>query len=207
MLDYLLHIEKLANQIPVELFVFIGSLLEEVIAPIPSPAVMTTSGTLLSTQGYPISYILVLAILSSIGKTIGSLLFYKLSDKAEDIVLGKFGKFIGLSHKSVEHLGKHFNGSHKDFFILLALRAFPIVPSTPISVLAGVIKLNLKSFTISTFIGNIIRGVFFLYLGFTGINTLNNGIEGIESIITLIIAILILGVIVYSYLHRSKLKN
>lgn len=207
MLDSLIHIEKFANQIPLELFVTIGSLLEELIAPIPSPAVMTTSGSLLHSQGYHISYILILALLSSLGKTLGSIIFYKVSDKAEDILLGKFGKFIGISHKSVEHIGKHFNGTHKDFFVLLLLRALPVVPSTPTSVLCGIIKLNLKTFTLATFVGNIIRGLFFLYIGYTGISTLNNGIEGIESLVTLAIAGIIGIVIIYSYIHRSKLKN
>ncbi|OGM24943.1 hypothetical protein A2627_03180 [Candidatus Woesebacteria bacterium RIFCSPHIGHO2_01_FULL_39_28] len=44
------HIKTLANTTPLDLFVFVGPILEEIIAPIPSPLVMTTAGTLAHSQ-------------------------------------------------------------------------------------------------------------------------------------------------------------
>ena len=46
-----------ADQVPVELFSFIGSFIEEVIAPIPSPIVMIVTGTIAQAQEKPLHFI------------------------------------------------------------------------------------------------------------------------------------------------------
>lgn len=200
-------VEGLSRIIPLEAYVVVGSILEELIAPIPSPLVMTSAGTLAEAAGKTYAYLIVLALLAAVGKTLGCWIFYVIGDKAEDLVLGKFGKFLGLSHKSVEHIGKHFNGSIKDDLIVFGLRALPLLPSTPLSVLAGVIKLNLRTFIVASFLGNIVRSLFFLYLGYTGISTLSHGIDSIQSLITVLIGLVIVALVGWAYLNRAKLNR
>ena len=182
-------IKTLAHNIPLDGFAFIGSFLEEIIAPIPSPLVMTTAGTLAHTQNHTLLYLFWLALAASLGKTIASWLYYVLADKSEDLVLTRFGKYVGVSHKEVENIGKHFNGTWKDDVILLVLRSLPIMPTSLVSVVCGFIKLNMRTYLQSTFIGYFIRSFIFLYIGYTGMTTygnVSNELVSIESFIKVV---------------------
>src|SRR3989344_5122667 len=196
-------IKTLAYTIPLDVFAFIGSFMEEIIAPIPSPLVMTTAGTLAHTQNYALLYLFWLALAASAGKTIASWLYYVLADKTEDLIITRFGKFIGVSHNEIESIGKHFNGTWRDDIVLLVVRALPIMPTSLVSVVCGFIKLNMRTYLQSTFIGYFIRSFIFLYLGYTGMATYGNILTGIvnsESVAKISIAvglIIFLGWIVY----------
>ena len=65
-------IKTLAYTSPLDVLAFIGSFMEEIIAPIPSPLVMTTAGTLAHTQNHTKRYLFWLAMDASMGKTIAS---------------------------------------------------------------------------------------------------------------------------------------
>lgn len=210
-MDFLKQIENWlttwAGSVPLEIFVFVGGLVEEIVAPIPSPLVAATAGTLASAQGRGLSYLLYIALIASFSKTLGALLFYFVADKAEDLILKRFGKFIGFSHKEVESIGKHFNNTRKDDFVLVILRAIPIMPSTPISIVCGFIKLNLRTFIQSTFIGFFVRNLTFLYIGYVGFSTyqeLLQGFDSLESFITLVIAAILVLVLAIGYYKRGK---
>lgn len=200
-------IENLAQSVPLELYVPIGALIEEIIAPIPSPIVMTTAGSIAIAQHLPLSYLFLLAPLGAIGKTIGAYVLYFISDKAEDFVLTKLGKFIGVSHKEVESIGKHFKGGIKDDIILTVIRATPVIPSAPVSVVCGVLKIKLRTFLISTLVGTTIRNAIFLYFGFAGLATFENIVNGLntfESIIQAIMVLVVGAIIVWAYHTRRK---
>lgn len=194
----------LAGKIPIGLFAFFGSIIEEIVAPIPSPLVMTTVGSIAFVQHKPLVFLLLMALIATVGKTIGCLFFYFVSDKVEDIIIPRFGKFIGVTHKDIEGIGKHFNGTWKDDVILIILRAIPVMPSTPISLACGFIKLDIKTFIRSTMIGAYIRSLTFLYLGYAGMSTITSGIESTKSIIEIIVAILIVIFFAFIYIKRGK---
>lgn len=205
MFDSLVHtLTIFANTVPVEIFVFIGSILEEIVAPIPSPFVMTTAGTLLAAQSAPMSYILVIALIAALGKTIGCVVFYVLADKAEDIVIKKYGKYLGFSHTQVESIGKHFNGSYTDDLLIVFLRALPVMPSTPVSLVAGFLKIDIKAFIRSTFIGNFIRSMIFLYIGFEGLHAATEGIDSLESLVKIVVVLALGAVVAFVYYKRGK---
>lgn len=194
----------LAGKIPIALFAFIGSIIEEIVAPIPSPLVMTTVGSIAFVQHKPLIFLLLMAFISTLGKTIGCLFFYFLSDKVEDLIIPKFEKLIGVSHKDIERIGKHFNRTWKDDVILIILRAIPVVPSTPISLACGFIKLNIKTFVRSTMIGAYFRSLTFLYLGYAGMSTAVGGIENTKSVVEIIVAIFLVIFFAYIYIKRGK---
>jgi membrane protein DedA with SNARE-associated domain len=199
-----------AQTVPLELFTFVASFVEEVLAPIPSPIVMVTTGSIASAQEKAMWYLLVLSLIGAAGKTLGAVLVYFIADKAEDLVIGKFGKLIGVSHAEVEALGKKFKGTWKDVFLLLFLRALPIMSSAVVSVCSGVIKIRMRVYVIATFLGTIIRDFFYLYVGYTGIQTLHRLVEGfdsIESIIQAVIAVLIVLFIGWIYWKRRIAKK
>lgn len=204
------YLENIAAQIPLEAFSLIGAFIEELIAPIPSPFVMTLAGSITKAHEKALVYLLIVAAIGAIGKTAAGVILYVLTDKAEDLVLTKFGKFFGVTHKSIENIGKYFSGGSKDALVLGLLRSIPIMPSSPISILCGLIKINMKVFLIFTFLGSIIRNLFFLYLGYTGLAASKSITEGLDSLETIgkIVFIAIAGLaLLWAYKKRDKWLN
>lgn len=204
------YLEQLAEHVPVELFAFLGSFIEEIIAPIPSPVVMTVAGSMVNANGSPFWYLFVVAVIAAIGKTIAAVILYVIADKTEDVILSKVGRYIGVTHKQVEHIGNRFKGTPRDYITLLVIRSTPIIPSAPISLICGLIRMPIKLFIISTFFGTIVRDFVYLYIGFTSLGAAEeiiNGIEGASSIITIILGLIgvgVFGFIVYRKYSSSK---
>lgn len=192
-----------AHETPLEIFSFLGSFVEEIIAPIPSPIIMTTTGSIAAVQAKPIEFLLILAVLGALGKMFGALIVYKISDKAEDLILNRFGKLIGVTHTEVENFGKHFSKTRKDVLVLILLRSIPFIPSTLVSVSSGILKINVRHFMIATFLGTIIRDSIFLYFGYRGVEAFSHilgGFDTLESILQVLgfLALaLFLGLIYY----------
>ncbi|MCC6711073.1 MAG: hypothetical protein IT416_01840, partial [Candidatus Pacebacteria bacterium] len=69
-------LEVFSGQVPVTWFIFVGALVEELVAPIPSPLVMMLGGSIAAGQGSPLLFILFLALIGALSKTLGSLLIY-----------------------------------------------------------------------------------------------------------------------------------
>ena len=199
--------ELYATQVPVEIFTFLGAFIEEVIAPIPSPIIMTLAGSVAAAQETGLIFLLYLALIGAVGKALGASLLYFVTDKAEDLIFRKFGKFLGVSHSEIENIGKHLRGSKWDDVVFFILRCLPIVPSAPISIVCGFIKYNFKSFVTLTFFGTIIRNLFFLYFGYLGISNFERIMEGVtnaESYVEIGIAVAIAIFIGWIYLKRKK---
>lgn len=201
-------LETLAQSIPVTWFVFIGAMIEEVIAPIPSPIVMMLAGSIASSQNSHLAFIGLLAIIGAFSKTLGSLIIYIVSDKAEDIIIDKFGKFLGVSHSDTEGLGKHLGKGNRDDIAIFLMRAVPVMPTAPVSVLAGLIKINLKTYLLSTFLGLIVRNLIYLYLGYTSVGVLESLAEGFSSLEKIGYFILtILGGLTLLWLYNKRRKG
>lgn len=191
-----------------ELFAFFASFLEELIAPIPSPFVMTIAGTMAAAQSLPLWYLLIIAIIASTGKTLASIILYVVADKGEDIVLGRLGRYIGVTHKQVEAVGARFSGRRRDYLTLFLIRAAPIIPSAPISLICGLLAIPKKMYIITTYFGTIVRDFAYLYIGYAGIQTAEvfiKGVEGVSSIVTLIMAAAAVALLVW-ILYRKYRK-
>jgi len=201
--------EQYAEQLPLEIFVVVGSFVEEVIAPIPSPFVMTLAGSVAATQGYPFWYLFVVSVLAASGKTLGATVLYYVADKAEDVVLAKLGGFVGISHKEVERIGARLNrGDWRDWSVLMVIRSTPIIASAPVSVICGFLKVRFRLFIITTFFGSIIRDFVYLYVGYTTLDTANSltsGLSGLEGIVQ--ISMLIGGLGALSWIVYRRLKQ
>jgi membrane protein DedA with SNARE-associated domain len=200
-------LHTLSGTLPLPLFTFAGAMIEEVLAPIPSPLVMTLSGSLAASAGQAVAFLGWLALVGAVGKTLGSYLIYLIADKGENLVLGKWGKFLGVTHKEVEAIGKHLNHGWRDDIVLFLLRAIPIIPTAPVSIVAGLIRLNLRTYLVSTFLGTLVRNILYLYFGYTSLGaleSLNEGLDSFESLGYVILAALMAVGIGYMYLQRKK---
>lgn len=204
------YLESLATVIPLELFVAVGSFIEEVIAPIPSPVTMILAGTLAFAQSKPLIYILPLALFGAFGKTTGAFVLYILGDKLTDVVVGRFGRFLGVTSKSIESFSKRLNGDWRDNLFLFVARMIPVFPSAPVSVACGVIKLNRTTYLTSTFAGIFFRDLMYLYLGYAGFGNykeMSEGFDRFESLGQLLLLLLISGVILWAYYKKWKLEK
>jgi membrane protein DedA with SNARE-associated domain len=167
-----MHLEQIlisyAGHIHLAIFTPVVSFIEEVIPPIPSPSVMIAAGSIAQVQDYLIYGLVLLALLGSLGKTLGASVVYYVADKMEDILSGKIAKFIGVTHEQIEFFGSHLGRGMRDYIILIILRALPVMPSSLISVGSGLLKVNFKLFVITTLIGSAIRDFIYIYLGYAG---------------------------------------
>lgn len=192
---------------PLEIFAPVASLVEEIIAPIPSPAVMVVTGSLAAIQGKTVYYLIFLALLGSAGKLIGSLFVYFVSDKVEDYFSGILEKFFGVTHEDIESFGKRLNGSYRDYFVMFLMRALPIIPSSVVSIGGGILKIPLRLFIVTTFLGSIVRDFIYIYFGYSGMAILENFLkqsETVESLIQLVVLVFIFALFAWLYLKRKK---
>lgn len=167
-------IHALENQLitlPLPGFVLLGSFLEEIIAPIPASFIMVTAGFSAAQQEYSLLGIVILLILGAVGKTFASILLYTLGDKAEDWVVGKYGRYIGLSHEKVLELGSLLSKNWWDDVLLFFLRAVPIFPTFFVSIACGAIRVHKGTFVATTFFGTIVRNIGYLALGLYGVTS------------------------------------
>ncbi|MBI2439542.1 MAG: VTT domain-containing protein [Candidatus Moranbacteria bacterium] len=203
--DY--YVKALATSMPLEVFVFVGSFLEEVISPIPAALVMGLSGSLALMQGETIWYLFFLALLGNIGKTLGAWLYYFLGDTLEDLLVKPITKYLGIRHEEIESFGKRFTGHHwKDGGLLFLLRLLPPFPTTPVSLAAGIIKMDIRVFLCATYAGNFFKDFAYLYVGYAGIGTVQKiwrDIEHIKPNVDILIGVIIVSFLFFLYVYRG----
>lgn len=198
-------LESLASQVSVTWFVFIGAMIEEIIAPIPSPLVMMLGGSIASSQERSLWFVALLALIGAFSKTIGSAVIYIVSDKLEDVVIDKFGKFLGVNHSDTEGLGKFLSKGKGDDWAIFLMRAIPVMPTAPVSIIAGLIKTDFKSYLRNTFLGLLVRNSIYLYLGYTSLEALESLSEGFDSMEKIGYLILIIFAFAFLYwIYKKK---
>lgn len=180
--------------------VFFLMILESMIFPIPSELVLPFAGFLIAKQ--EMTFLLV-AISSTLGSLIGSLLSYYLGKSGGNKFVLKYGKYFLLNKKHLINAEKWF--SKKGELTIFIGRFIPVVRHI-ISIPAGIGKMNLKKFIFYTILGAGIWNSFLIYFGMI----LGNNWETIrkysEHISWGIIAIIIL-LVVYFLWKEVKRKN
>ena len=178
--------------------IFILMILESMVFPVPSEAVMPFAGYLASTGRF--NFILVLAI-STIGTLTGSLISYYIGLKGEHLIR-KYHKLFLLNEHHLDYTNNFFikNGS-KTIFIA---RFIPVIRHL-ISIPAGMGKMNLKKFIVYTLLGGFIWNFILTYLGYKlGENW--KLISDYSKIIDIFIIALIIIVIAY-FVYNKKFKK
>ncbi len=198
------QLTTLIHTLPLEVFVFIASFIEEVIAPIPSLTVMVLSGSFAAIQDYSLAALFMLAIFGALGKTIGAVIVYFIADRLEDVIVARFGKFFGITSLEIESFGKKLTGEMRDYLILTGIRAFPFIPSSVVSVGCGLLKIPRRLFIVTTFLGTIIRDGIYLYFGYAGTAALGYFIQISDHMESWITLIAILGFLALCLLYYRR---
>ena len=180
--------------------IFIFMVLESMVFPIPSEAVMPFAGFLVA-QGKLNFYIVFLV--TSLASLIGSLLSYYIGFFGGRGFLRKFGRYFLIEDNSLKWTEKFFK-KYGEKTILIG-RFIPVVRHL-ISIPAGIGKMNLFKFSIYTIIGASIWNIFLLYIGFW-LNTKWQLIYEYSSKIDIIIIILIVLYVLYRIYKFFKKRN
>lgn len=197
-----------AEKVPLEVFAFFGSFLEEVIAPIPSSGVLLATGTLAAAQGLSTVALLPLILLATLGKTIGAVIIFVVAKKLGSRFIDRFGRFFGVRNDDITSFGERHLSGRNQFWSLLILRMLPIFPSAILSVGCGMLRINTKVYVTTTILGTIIRDSFFLLIGFTGLEILHaiaSYSTKIESYVQFFILVTVL--VLMLYIFRKKIKS
>lgn len=140
--------------------VMILMILESMIAPVPSEAVMPFAGFLITEGQFSFAGV---AVASTSGSIIGSTVSYYLGLYGGKPVVKKFGKYLLLDEHHLEITEKFF-GKYGDITVFIS-RFIPIVRHL-ISIPAGVGKMNFTKFLIYTSVGATLWNMFLAYVGF-----------------------------------------
>jgi len=143
------------------------SMVGEAIAPIPSSLLF--AGQLLFADE-TVSIVFVLKLLSlvafpmAVGTTIGSYLQYGIAYYGGKPAIEKSKKYIRFSWSDVERIESKFKDRWYDELIFLILRSVPLMPTIPINLVAGVLRMNFWRYTLLTLFGTTVRMMIVLFV-------------------------------------------
>jgi len=150
--------------------VFFAEVIEEIIVPIPSALVLFTAGFVLLKDlvGFELlrNLIFVIAIPGALGLTLGSTFVYYLSYYGGKPFIEKYGRYLGISWQEILDFDEKMNKSVYDEYLFVFVRIIPIVPSSLITVFAGVTRMPIRKYLTLTFIGSIIKAAVYAYVGY-----------------------------------------
>lgn len=154
--------------------VFLASLIEEIIIPIPSTLVQSGAGMILlgGAKMSLLSFLklgLVVAIPAALGVAVGSLLIYFIAFYGGDYALKKYGRYFLIQYDKVDALRTKLLQKKALIPSITALRFIPLFPNVLITAACGLIRVPLLSYLLSTAIGIFIRAFYLGAIGwFTG---------------------------------------
>ncbi len=190
--------------------IFFASILEQIIAPIPSTAVIVGSSFFIMGNS-PVSFLALeklffyIALPVALGVTVGALIIYGAVYKLGKPFVDRWGKFIGLSWEEIEKTEKKYSKSNSLLLFLFMTWAVPIFPSVVISAFCGFIKYDIKKYIYVTFFGTLVKAI---VLGFMAwqLGTLywNIGSKLALSEDLVIIGLIILLIVIIIYKKYKK---
>lgn len=179
--------------------IFFLMILENVFFPIPSEIILAFSGFLVYKGRFDFFYVV---IIGSLGHLIGSLIIYFLSFYLGRKLILNYGKYFFLKEKHLT-LAEIWFKKYGSYAILLS-KMVPTV-RTLISIPAGISKMDLKKFSLFTFVGSIPWNFTLTYLGFLlGKNW--EKVSEYTDMLNIIILLLIIFGIIYLVL-KFKIKK
>jgi membrane protein DedA with SNARE-associated domain len=169
--------------------------LESMIVPLPSEAVMPFAGFLISEGKMTFA---LLALASTLGSVIGSLLSYYMGKYGGNTFLKHFGKYIFLNENHLIQTEQFFK-KHGKKTVFIG-RFIPVVRHF-ISIPAGIARMNMSTFLFYTILGAGIWNTFLAYVGFVLKNNWHT-LEQYTKVLDIIVVLAILSVIIYLFLKK-----
>jgi len=176
-------------------------MLESMVAPVPSEAVMPFAGFLIADGRF--TWVGV-GVVSTIGSIVGSWLSYAMGYYGGRPFVTRFGKYLLLNLHDLEVTERFF--SRFGTVAIFISRFIPVVRHL-ISIPAGTGRMNLLQFSIYTVIGASLWNMFLAYLGFQ----LRDHWELVEKyskpLDVVMVILLALAAVYFVRVHLLRLKN
>lgn len=186
--------------------VFLLMVLESMVFPVPSEAVMPFAGFLIASGKFTFTGVI---IASTLGSIVGSLVSYAMGYYGGKPFINRFGKFLLLDAHDLEITERFF--AKKGELTIFISRFIPVIRHL-ISIPAGLGKMNLLKFSIYTIIGAGLWNSFLTYIGFKLKENWAEVMQYSHIIDIFVVAILGLAFLYYGYkiylnLRRQKSVN
>jgi len=192
--------------------VFGGSILEQVVTPIPSSVVVLGAsfflmkGVALSAGSLQTMFFNI-SIPAALGVTLGSLLYYGISYKIGIPFVERAGKYLGVSIEDLEGVEKRLKESRYENLFLFTARCVPVIPSIAISLFCGLIRYNPRNYVLITFFGAMVQASILGIIGWQFGNFYLTLSEGLSFIDNIILVVLVLVVVIFVLKKRSEKKR
>jgi membrane protein DedA with SNARE-associated domain len=189
------------------LAVMAGMVIEEIIVPIPSPAIPMAAGALLidaqTTPAAMFQVFFLIALPASIASVVSSYFVYSIAYYGGKPAITDYGKWIDIKWENVQHVEKHFDSGNEKYYVGL-FRALPIVPLSLVSGSAGLFRMNWKQYGIWSFIGMLPRNFGLAMIGWwakDGFTAIASRIDTFSTWVALLIVGTVIGYILYQKLQ------
>jgi len=173
--------------------IFLLMVLESMVFPVPSEAVMPFAGFLIVDGQFTFTGVI---IASTLGSIVGSLLSYTMGFYGGKPFIKRFGKYLLLDVHDLE-LTEKFFAKRGELTIFIA-RFVPVIRHL-ISIPAGLGKMNLGKFIIYTTLGAGLWNSFLAYVGFKLKENWTEVMKYSHTIDIVVVAVLGLAFLYYAY--------
>ena len=181
--------------------VFFLMMLESMVFPVPSEAVMPFAGFLIADGTFTFTGVIVASTLGSIA---GSLLSYAIGFYGGKPFIERFGKYLLLDKKDLALTEKFF--AKRGELTIFISRFIPVIRHL-ISIPAGIGKMNLTKFSIYTVLGAGMWNAFLAYVGYKLKNNWSEVMKYSHTIDIVVVAVLGLAFLYYLYKIYLNLKD
>lgn len=181
--------------------VFLGVVIEEIIAPIPSAVVTMGAAFLIIPEKLPWLNALwdifwKIAVPASAGMVVGSSLVYGMGYWGGKPAIMKWGKWFGIRWSDIENAESRLAKKNVDVWALFFFRTIPIIPSVVLSAFYGLIRVPWKIYALTTFAGSIIRAFILGLIGWKAQGAyvaLAEKFNKLEDLVIVAVAVMVLA--------------
>jgi membrane protein DedA with SNARE-associated domain len=173
--------------------IFLLMVLESMVFPVPSEAVMPFAGFLIVDGQLTFTGVI---IASTLGSIVGSLISYAIGYYGGRPFISKFGKYLLLDMNDLEITERFFSKSGE--MTIFIARFIPVIRHL-ISIPAGLGKMNLWKFSIYTIIGAGLWNSFLTYVGYKLKENWAEVMKYSHTIDIVVVAVLGLAFLYYAY--------
>jgi membrane protein DedA with SNARE-associated domain len=179
--------------------VFIAMVMESMVLPIPSEAVMPFAGFLIAEGKFTFFWVV---LISTVASLVGSAISYAIGFFCEEAVVHRYGRFLLLDKEELDATQRFFK-RHGEATIFIS-RFIPVVRHL-ISIPAGFAKMNFLRFYFFTAIG---AGLWNAFLAYTGFYLKSNWetVMKYSKIIDVFVLLILVGLFAY-YIYRHMKKR
>lgn len=159
MIDFLSHL-VLEPGIWGAIGLFIVSAIDEIIAPIPSSLILLGQLLFLTnpiTMDTLIEFVFYVGVPIALGTTLGSSVVYGAAYVGGRPVLEKLKKRLRMKGGEFEKFENRFKNNWYDELLFLFFRATPLMPTMPVTLVAGIIRMKPLKYSLLTASGIFIR--------------------------------------------------